>query len=813
MITQIKSQNIQSILPFFVIDYEGNIIEARNVTSIGIQSKKLPIHVGIVFCEKNTEILLETIHDFQVKRKKSIQVELVINHHSKATWYLFTCTKHQIETKDCVYVTIQNIHSYKQQILQLQTSLNKQKKELQRVKQISDFNAAVINNANAIIVALDKNGTILKFSKNAEKISGYAKKEVIGKKVLDVFVPESVFPNEHATLQKLIQNKENGSFYEAPLLTKSGIEKIISWENRKITSINSDIAMVCIGKDITELRLNAQKLTDSESRFRELAKTLPLAIICVDRSGNILFMNQAYTHLFGYGATELTSVNDIIYAFYESKEIIKKAKLRWQKDLSNDYHKPIQTRTIHVRCKNGQYKDIEVNGALNNQNLYYSYTDITYRLQFEKDLIEGKEYFKKVAENTPVPVAIGNLKMETVFVNKAFTKILGYKIDDIPKVQSSNPYFVFNNEEESKLLTQEWFEIAEAYIHTGQLLKQTIYRSIICKNGTIKHFEISFSIEDELLYSIFIDITDKRKVQELLLQSEQKFKKVAENIPLPMVCYTKQMEFIFTNQQFTKLFGLNMSNLDTYAHWLSRFVYSNAQVEAKELQELASAIEGFQTNTQTITPIFERSIKDANDAVRVFELAFTVQEDLVYMILNDVSEKIETKKLLQKSEYRFRNIAENAPLAILTFDEEMNITYVNEQFKNILGYSLEDVTENGVWQKFIVYTNDAERVHSEREWKTSIERLRTRKLQQAESLERTIVCKNGENRIFEISFTADDHLVYAILDDITERKTSEQRLFESEQRFKALADNLPIAIGSHHVDGTILFLNNHFVKT
>jgi len=806
--------NIRHSITAFVVDKNEVIIHAANLDNIGLNDFVAPATYNQLFHESVASEIAHAVKQVFTKNKKKIELHIQLLINGKAIWHVFTIKQQQIDFETLAIVMVKKMNAQQVKIIHLQNQLKQTKEQLKTIKQISDFNAEVINNANAIIIALNKHGEIIRFSKNAEQIAGYVKEEVLGKNALQIFVPKNIFPNEHAFLMQLIKTGQKGSFYEGPLLTKSGETKIITWKNRNIQSSNNvDIAFVCIGKDITELRANTQRLSDSEARFRELAKTLPLAIICIERSGKIAFINAAYTKLFGYNADELKSVNDIIQTFYESDTVIQKAKQRWQFDLLTKPYEPIQPRIIHVRCKNGAYKDIEVNGSVNNENLYYSYTDLTYRLQYEKDLIQGKEYFKNVAENTPIPVAIGNLKMETVFVNKAFTKVLGYTLDDIPKVQNGNPYFVFKDEEESQQQTQEWLEIANTYINTGKLLKQIIYRTIRCKDNSIKHFEINFSIDNQFLYSNFIDITEKKKVEQLLIESEQKFKKVAENIPLPMVCHTKEMEFIFTNQQFTEVFGLSMNNINSYGLWLSKFVYSTAEIEKKETTELFDAIANFQKNTTKVSPILERRIKDKHNNTRVFEIAFTVQEDLIYALLNDVTEKIQTKRLLQKSELRFKNIAENAPLAIITFDFQMNITYVNKQFKRLLGYSLEDVAAYDVWQKSIVHVTEEERFENEKEWLESVNRLRAGNLLQAESLERTIICKNGENRIFEISFTADDKLVYAILDDITERKTSELRLFESEQRFKALADNMPIAIGSHHINGTVLFLNNHFLKT
>jgi PAS domain S-box-containing protein len=179
----------------------------------------------------------------------------------------------------------------------------------------------------------------------------------------------------------------------------------------------------------------------------------------------------------------------------------------------------------------------------------------------------------------------------------------------------------------------------------------------------------------------------------------------------------------------------------------------------------------------------------------------------------DITElKIAQKRLIE-SEQRFKRIADNTPIPICNFNMHMNITYINQAFLDISGYTFQDVSKADAWPHFIYYPNAESTEKGRQEWLSAIENKWRNPKGKTPVLERTIICKSGEHKIFEISFTVNNKLIYAILNDVTERKKAEVLLFESEQRFKALAENMPIAIGSHHIDGEIVFLNKYFVET
>ena len=138
---------------------------------------------------------------------------------------------------------------------------------------------------------------------NEEALKLWGKKgDVIGRKVLDV-MPEL----EGQPFIKLLQDVyTTGSLYEGKedlaYLEKDGqleevyvnfIYKAIHNPEGKITGI------ITMGFDVTDQVLSKKKMEEAERRYRELIKTLPVAVYTVDKNGYIDLYNEACLELWG----------------------------------------------------------------------------------------------------------------------------------------------------------------------------------------------------------------------------------------------------------------------------------------------------------------------------------------------------------------------------------------------------------------------------------------------------------------------------------------------------------------------------------
>lgn len=108
--------------------------------------------------------------------------------------------------------------------------------------------------AGVIIVVIDADQKTSLINKEGCEILGYEEKEIIGKNWFDSFVPERMKDDVRAAFLKLMSGEiELVEYFQNPVLTKSGEERIIAWHNAVLRDEDGRIyATLSSGLDITE---------------------------------------------------------------------------------------------------------------------------------------------------------------------------------------------------------------------------------------------------------------------------------------------------------------------------------------------------------------------------------------------------------------------------------------------------------------------------------------------------------------------------------------------------------------------------------
>ncbi len=148
-----------------------------------------------------------------------------------------------------------------------------------------------------------------------------------------------------------------------------------------------------------------------------------------------------------------------------------------------------------------------------------------------------------------------------------------------------------------------------------------------------------------------------------------------------------------------------------------------------------------------------------------------------------------SEERLIKNEEKYRAIFENTGTSTIIIDESTIISLVNSEFTRLSGYSREEIEGKKSWTEFIV-PEDLARMKRQHKLRR-IDRSSALKHYEFEFMNRNNEIKN----IFlVIDMIAGTRQSVASLLDITERKCAENRLKESEEKFRILAQTSPMAI-------------------
>ncbi|MDX6487286.1 MAG: hypothetical protein QOF43_2439, partial [Gaiellaceae bacterium] len=152
------------------------------------------------------------------------------------------------------------------------TKLKQAEEQLRAAKEYAD---RLIETSNALVLVLDLDANIVTFNKAAEEITGYTREEVLGRN-WDVLLPRDRYPEPWAELARLCEGGAPKR-YENPILTKSGEERLIFWQNSELRDLgDAVVGTVSFGIDMTEAALAKEQseraLHELETRLRQAEK-------------------------------------------------------------------------------------------------------------------------------------------------------------------------------------------------------------------------------------------------------------------------------------------------------------------------------------------------------------------------------------------------------------------------------------------------------------------------------------------------------------------------------------------------------------
>jgi PAS domain S-box-containing protein len=143
----------------------------------------------------------------------------------------------------------------------LQIELQERKQAEAIIREAERRWRSLLDNVQLIVVGLDQRGNVNYINPSFLSLTGYTKDEILGKNWFENFIPLSEQKATQAHFWQVL-NQNARSYYRNPILTKSGEEKFIAWNNTMLQDSQGNIiGTISIGEDITE-RQKIEKIKD-----------------------------------------------------------------------------------------------------------------------------------------------------------------------------------------------------------------------------------------------------------------------------------------------------------------------------------------------------------------------------------------------------------------------------------------------------------------------------------------------------------------------------------------------------------------------
>ncbi|MCA1795448.1 MAG: PAS domain S-box protein [Desulfobacteraceae bacterium] len=142
--------------------------------------------------------------------------------------------------------------------------------DLQKEK---DKSQKYLDIAGVMFVAINSNGEVTLVNKKTCEILGYEEEKIIGKNWFDISLPGELKEKVKAVSQKILAGEmDSVEYYENPVLTKSGEERMIAWYNTMLTDEAGIIGLLSSGMDITERKLAEEEKEKLQSQLNQAQK-------------------------------------------------------------------------------------------------------------------------------------------------------------------------------------------------------------------------------------------------------------------------------------------------------------------------------------------------------------------------------------------------------------------------------------------------------------------------------------------------------------------------------------------------------------
>jgi PAS domain S-box-containing protein len=467
--------------------------------------------------------------------------------------------------------------------------------------------------------------------------------------------------------------------------------------------------------------------------------------------------------------------------------------------------------------------------------------DITKNKQTEEALRESEERFRTLFELGPIGMVLANKQGEFIQTNQAFQELFGYSEEELQNrsfIQLTHP------DERSQTLALFQELIAGLCSHfssdirgfrkDGCLIWVNLSVSAVCDAdgllqyaiGTIQNISAQKQAQldlqkanDELEKRVAErtaelarantllkqEIAERQQTQEALNAQKTFLQTVIDSNPNPFFVKNSEGKFLLLNQAYADFYGLTVEDLIGKTH--ADFHPERAEVE-QFLSEDRAVLDAFQPQIFPETPI-----TTPTGAVRYFQVIKKPlvspdgQARLLLGVGTDITERRLAEEALRESEQRYRMLIEGMSEGVIITNGESLLSYVNEKFSEMLGYSQSELIGHNVLE----FLDEANR-------QIVREQRRERRRGEGGSYELQFRRNDGQRLLTLVSsmpiLEPDGTLEgsFAIVTDITALKAVEAELQQAKEQLRAVLDAVPGFVSWISSDGRYLGVNRHLAE-
>ena len=533
------------------------------------------------------------------------------------------------------------------------------------------------------ILIRDKNGTIFFAGNNYTRYYGHTPESIIGVNSTELWRrqarSQAQIDRWLAEDQKVIETGEILDYVEE-LIYKNGPKAVYRTIKKRIITPGGVSCVMVHYEDITMRKQAEDALRQSEDRLYQIVQNMPVMMNAFDENPNIVAWNRECELVTGYIAEEVINNPQALELMYPDIQYREKMINEWRA-ISNDY----RNWEWDLICKDGSLKtiswsNISMNFPISGWKTWEIGIDITERKRVEHDLISQRNRVQQYLDIAGVMLIALDTNQNVILINRRGAEILGFNEAEIigknwfdafvPKAEREKVKSVFNRLVKGNIKPVEYFE--NAIINKNEEERIIAWHNNVLKdsNGTI----IGILSSGE-------DISERKQAEELLRDSEERFRVLFEQAPLSYQSLDKNANFIEINDTWCKMLGYEKKevigkNFSEYIHPDFRQKFKENFARFKKI-DFVSGIEYIMLKKDGTEIFISMSGRIARNSDSSFKQT--------HCIFQDITEQKKIEQALQISEEKYRKLVETMNEGLLIVDENRKFTYVNAHFAEMLG--------------------------------------------------------------------------------------------------------------------------------
>ena len=442
-----------------------------------------------------------------------------------------------------------------------------------------------------------------------------------------------------------------------------------------------------------------QELDITRRDYQQLLDNVPVGIYQTDFKGMIISCNKLFAQILGY-ENEEEPINTQIQSHYLKKETPLK-------NISSiNIYSPFTSGKKQLIRKDGEIIWVELNtkATFSEDNILLrlnaSIKDITDEMLLEEEVKRSNYLMDLYLDSADSYFVIVNKDETIALVNNKLAKFFGYTANEMIGI---NWIDLIRNKVRREKIRKNFRDIfygdaQELYLDDIEVKGVDGINRFFTWKNTIKK---NAKGEKEALISAGTDITKRKKMENLLRDNEEKYRKLVETSPNAILYTNLKGEILVVNQRFLRMHGFE----------------TNEEIIGKNISFLISDKDlKIAFNRIDIRQLVNNPDKKEYQLIRKNGSTFPAEVNSTFLlddfgnpigviaVSRDISYRKNFEKALKNSEILYRTIFENTGTNMLVVDSNSKIVICNSLFEKFVGVKKDEMV--GKSWKSLIHIND-----------------------------------------------------------------------------------------------------------